>query len=151
MSRIHSSHRGKASSRRPYPAANPTWAGLDKEEAQEEILRLAKGGASPAQIGLQLRDTHGVPSSRLLTGKRLTAYLEENGVKAPIPEDLSALLRRVVHLQQHLVRHPADLANLRGLHLMESKIRRLSRYYRQRGRLPVDWRYSSETAALMVQ
>lgn len=151
MSRIHSSHRGKASSRRPFPSALPSWVPLDKDEVEEEVLRLAKTGTSPAQIGLTLRDTFGVPSTRQLTGKRLTAFLEEKGTKPAIPEDLSALLKRVVHLQQHLERHPKDLSNRRGLALIESKIRRLSRYYRRGGRLPTDWRYSSETAALMVQ
>ena len=151
MSRIHSSHRGKASSRRPYPASLPSWVPLDKDEVEEEVLRLAKGGTSPAQIGLTLRDTFGVPSTRLLTGKRLTAFLEEKGTKPQLPEDLAALLKRVVHLQQHLEHHPKDLSNQRGLSLMESKIRRLSRYYRRRGRLPPEWRYSSASAALMVQ
>lgn len=151
MSRLHSSHRGKASSRRPYPASLPSWVPLDKDEVAEEVLRLAKSGTAPAQIGLTLRDTFGVPSTRLLTGKRLTTFLQENGVKAALPEDLAALLKRVVHLQQHLERHPKDLSNRRGLNLIESKIRRLSRYYRNSGRLPADWRYSSETAALMAQ
>ncbi|MDE1820555.1 MAG: 30S ribosomal protein S15 [Euryarchaeota archaeon] len=151
MSRLHSSHRGKASSRRPFPVALPSWVPLDKDEVEEEVLRLAKAGTTPSQIGLSLRDTYGVPSTRLLTGKRLTAFLEEKGTKPTLPEDLSALLKRVVHLQQHLEHHPKDLSNRRGLNLIESKIRRLSRYYRKRGRLPAEWRYSSETAALMVQ
>jgi small subunit ribosomal protein S15 len=151
MSRIHSSNRGKASSRRPYPAALPSWVTLDKDEVEEEVLRRAKAGMPPAQIGMQLRDALGVPSTRLLTGKRLTAFLAEKGVTPTLPEDLSALLKRVVHLQQHLERHPHDLSNRRGLNLTESKIRRLSRYYRKQGRLPADWRYSSDSAALMVQ
>ncbi len=151
MSRLHSSHRGKASSRRPYPAALPSWVPLDKDEVEEEVLRLAKSGTSAAQIGLALRDTYGVPSTRLLTGKKLTAFLGEKGVKPALPEDLAALLKRVVHVQQHLEKNPKDLSNRRGLNLIESKIRRLSHYYRQRGRLPPEWRYSSETAALMVQ
>ena len=72
-------------------------------------------------------------------------------MKPGLPEDLAALLKRVVHLQQHLERHPKDLSNRRGLNLIESKIRRRAHYYRRQGRLPADWRYSSATAALMVQ
>lgn len=151
MSRIHSSNRGKASSRRPYPATLPSWVPLDKEEVEEEVLRLAKAGTPPAQIGLALRDTFGVPSTRLLTGKRLAAFLAEKGVKPAVPEDMAALLKRVVHLQAHLERHPRDLSNRRGINLIESKIRRLAHYYKRTGELPADWHYSSETAALMVQ
>ena len=86
-----------------------------------------------------------------MTGKRLAVVLAEAGVKPEIPDDLQALLKRVVHLQRHLATHPTDLANRRGLTLMESRIRRLARYYRQRRKIPESWRYSAAGAALQVE
>ena len=151
MSRIHSGHRGRAASHRPYPAVLPSWVPLDTDEVVEEALKLVKGGASVAQAGMALRDSFGVPSTRLLTGKKLTPVLRERGVAPQLPEDLAALLRRVVHLQQHLEKHPADLSNRRGLTLIEARIRRLARYYRQRKVLPADWHYTAATAALQVE
>jgi small subunit ribosomal protein S15 len=151
MSRIHSRHRGRAGSHKPYPATLPSWIPLDKEEVVEEVVKLAKGGASAAQIGATLRDTNGIPSVRLLTGRRMGELLRDKGLSPQLPEDLAALLRRVVHLQQHLARHPKDLSNRRGLQLMEARIQRLARYYRKRRILPPDWQYSSETAALQVE
>ncbi len=151
MSRLHSSHRGRSASHRPYPASLPAWVPLDKEEVVEEAVKLSQTGLSPARIGLTLRDTHGVPSVRLVTGQRMVPLLKSKGQAGALPEDLAALLQRVVHLQQHLERHPKDLSNRRGLSLVESKIRRLSHYYRRRGVLPADWRYRAETAALQVQ
>ncbi len=151
MSRIHSGRKGRSGSHRPYPASNPAWVALSSEEVTEEAVKLAKGGASSAQVGTVLRDSMGVPSSRLVTGKRLSVLLKENGVKPELPEDLAALLKRVVHLQRHLVTHPKDLSNRRGLSLMESRIRRLARYYKQHKVIPESWRYTSAGAVLQVE
>jgi len=151
VSRIHSGRKGRAGSHRPYPLTRPEWVTVASEELVSQAVQLAKGGRSAAQVGLALRDGQGVPSSRAVTGKRLGVVLAEAGVKPEVPDDLQALLKRVVHLQRHLTAHPGDLANRRGLTLMESRIRRLARYYRQRRRLPEGWRYSSASAALQVE
>ncbi len=151
MSRIHSRRKGRAGSHRPYPFTAPTWAGLDREEIAEEALKLAKGGASSAHVGTVLRDSYGVASVRAATGERLTKLLAKKGVKPELPEDLQALLKRVVHLQRHLETHPKDLSNHRGLTLLESRIRRLAHYYRQTKLLPEKWSYTSATAVLQVE
>jgi small subunit ribosomal protein S15 len=151
MSRIHSGRKGRAGSHKPYPLTRPEWVTVSSEEVVSQAVQLAKGGRSAAQVGLQLRDGLGVPGTRALTGKRLGALLAEAGVKPEIPDDLQALLKRVVHLQNHLKGHPNDLANRRGLNLMESRIRRLARYYRQHKRISESWRYSAAGAALQVE
>ncbi len=151
MSRIHSGRKGKAGSHRPYPLTKPEWVSLSTEEVVTQAVQLVKTGVTPAQVGQTLRDSYGVPSIRAVAGKRLAAVLAENGVRPEIPEDLQALLKRIVHLQRHLETHPKDLANRRGLSLMESRIRRLARYYRQRRRIPENWRYSAAGAALQVE
>ncbi len=151
MSRIHSGRKGKSGSHRPYPLTKPEWVSVSSEEVVAQAVQLAKTGVPAAQVGQNLRDSFGVPSVRAITGKRLVPLLAENGLRPDIPDDLQALLKRVVHLQRHLQTHPKDLANRRGLSLMESRIRRLARYYRQRRRIPENWRYSAAGAALQVE
>ena len=151
MSRIHSGHKGRAGSHRPYPPTRPAWVTVSKEELAGQVVQLSKTGLSAAQVGLTLRDGYGVPSVRSVTGQRLGTLLKDNGVAPEIPDDLQALLKRVVHLQRHLETHPKDLSNRRGLTLMESRIRRLARYYRQRKRIPDTWRYTAAAAALQVE
>ncbi len=151
MSRVHTGRKGRAGSHRPYPLTKPEWVTVTTEEAVETAVQLAKAGRLSAQVGQVLRDSYGFPSARAVTGKRLGALLAENGVRPEIPEDLQALLKRVVHLQAHLKSHPKDLSNHRGLSLMESRIRRLARYYRQRRRIPENWRYSAASVALQVE
>lgn len=151
MSRIHSGRKGRSGSHRPYPLTKPAWVTAEADETREQAVRLAKTGMSPALVGLTLRDGYGVPSIRAVTGKRMQPLLRENGVSADLPEDLQALLQRVVHLQRHLTAHPNDRSNRRGLTLIESRIRRLARYYRRRRTLPEDWRYTSARAVLQVE
>ncbi|HEV2316520.1 MAG TPA: 30S ribosomal protein S15 [Thermoplasmata archaeon] len=151
MSRIHSGRKGRSGSTRPYPLAKPTWVSLDADEITEEAVKLAKTGLNSAQVGTTLRDTYGVPSVRAVTGRRLSTLLAEKGIKQDLPEDLQALLKRVVHLQRHLTQHPHDTSNQRGLSLMESRIRRLAHYYRRRKVLPENWSYTAASAVLQVE
>jgi len=151
VSRIHSGRKGRAGSHRPYPLQKPSWVTATTEEVVAQATQMVKAGRSPAQVGQVLRDSYGVPSVRAVTGQRLGAILAAHGQTAEIPDDLQALLKRVVHLQRHLATHPNDLSNRRGLSLMESRIRRLARYYRQQGRIPEGWRYSAAGAALQVE
>lgn len=151
MSRIHSGRKGRAGSKRPYPLTNPGWVPLDAEEVTEEAVKLAQGGLPRAQVGTILRDSYGVPSVRAATGHRLHELLAEKGITPDLPEDLQALLKRVVHLQRHLAQHPYDHSNRRGLQLMESRIRRLALYYRRRGTLPEHWSYTAASAVLQVE
>lgn len=151
MARLHAHRKGKSGSTRPFLKENPKWAGMEKAEIEETILRLHQEGLSAASIGVRLRDAHGIPSVRLATGRSLHEVLRSKGAKFPIPEDLASLMRRAADLQTHLKDHRKDLSNRRGLQLIESKIRRLSRYYKDRGVLPAEWEYSMKLAELQVK
>lgn len=152
MGRIHTGRRGRSGSKRPTRKGGaPSWQGLDRDEIVETIVKLARDGKTGAYIGLVLRDRYAVPSVRQATGKPLQAILEENGLRSEIPEDLQNLMKHALRLREHVRENPKDLHNGRGLHLMESRIRRLARYYREKGRLPPDWTYSLQTAELMVE
>lgn len=151
MSRIHSGRKGRAGSHRPYPRSKPAWVTMSEGDVVTEAAKLAKGGLSGAQVGAVLRDSYGIPSVHAVTGQRMQDLLAAQGIRPELPEDLQALLKRVVHLQRHLRTHPKDNANHRGLSLMESRIRRLARYYRLRKKLPENWSYTATTAVLQVE
>ena len=112
--------------------------------------KLSKEGLSTAEIGLQLRDSHGIPSVKLATGKSVSELLRDGGVAPELPEDLVNLMRKAVRLGEHLERNSRDVHNRRALQLTESKILRLVRYYRGSGRLEADWKYSLASAKLLV-
>ncbi len=151
MARIHAKRKGQHGSTRPLLAKNPEWVPLEADEVAEQVVKLRGEGLSKAAIGARLRDQYGVPSVRLATGKTVTEILKAKGLTHDLPEDLSSLMQRAVDLQVHLKTNPRDLSNKRGLSLIESKIRRLSRYYKGEGVLAPDWDYSRTLAELQVK
>ena len=86
-----------------------------------------------------------------LNARDITAIMKENNVMSSLPEDLSNLMRRAITLNVHLKNNRGDVANARGLQLIEARIRRLERYYKDNGVLPADWKYSINTAELMLK
>jgi small subunit ribosomal protein S15 len=151
MARLHAKRKGKSGSTRPFLKSSPEWVALEKAEIEETVLRLHQEGLSTAAIGIRLRDAYGVPSVRLVTGKSMTQILKEKNVKLTTPEDLASLIRRAASLQPHFQEHKKDLSNKRGLQLIESKIRRLAKYYKAEGILPADWDYAAKLAELQVK
>ena len=149
MARIYARKRGKSGSTKPLIPAQ--WVSYSAEEVERLVVKLAKDGLQPAQIGLVLRDQYGIPSVRALAKKSLTKILGDNKLLPKIPQDLFNLLVKAVRLRAHLDKNKRDVHSRRGLELLESKIRRLVKYYVGSGKLPEDWRYDPESAKLIVE
>jgi small subunit ribosomal protein S15 len=151
MSRMHASRRGRSGSKRPLVDKTPGWVQQSPDEVKDLVAKMAGEGVSMAKIGLILRDQYAVPNVMLVTGKSMKEICAEKGIKAELPEDLSALMRRAVSLNGHIKNNPKDRHNIRGMQLVESKIRRLVKYYKREGILPKGWSYSIATAALQIE
>ncbi len=149
MARMYARKRGRSGSTRPLVKAG--WVKYGKGEVEGLVVKLAKDGLPPAMIGTVLRDQYGIPSVRDITGKKIKKILEEKGLAPEVPEDLLNLMKRAVNLRNHLEVHRKDLHSKRGLELIESKIRRLGKYYIRKGVLPENWKYDPERAKLLVK
>lgn len=68
MGRLHSKGKGISASAVPYSRAAPAWLKTTPEQVYEQIAKLARKGATPSQIGVILRDSHGVAQVKLVTG-----------------------------------------------------------------------------------
>ena len=132
-------------------ANKPEWVEYSTEEIEELILKLTKEGNSTSKIGIILRDQYGIPDVKLITGQKITKILEKHDQGLEYPEDLMNLIRRAVNIRDHLGENPKDLHTRRGLRIIESKIRRLVKYYTREGVLPEGWRYDPRSAALLVK
>jgi small subunit ribosomal protein S15 len=71
-------------------------------------------------------------------------------MESAIPEDLRDLMIKALGLRRHLGENKNDLHNKRQLHLIESKIRRLVRYYTGNGKLPAGWVYKPENTEILL-
>ena len=112
------------------------------------MVQLSKDGLGPSEIGLKLRDQHGIPLVKPIVGKSVTDILAENNIRSEMPEDLDQLVKKALGLQKHLKVHNSDHRNVRSLELVEAKIHRLSKYYKSIGRLPKNWKYAAVIAQL---
>ena len=147
MARTHAHTHGKSHSIRPTSKNAPSWA-MEGQEITKSIVDFGKDGMSASEIGLRLRDEFAVPLVKPIIGKTITQILEENDIKRTMPEDLEKLVRKALGLQKHLNIHNSDKRNVRSLELIESKIHRLSRYYKSIGKVSKDWKYASVIAKL---
>jgi small subunit ribosomal protein S13e len=142
--------KGISSSALPYRRTPPSWLKTSPEEVCDMIRKLAKKGMTPSQIGVLLRDSHGIPQVRFVTGNKVLRILKSSGLAPEIPEDLYHLIKKAVAVRKHLERNRKDKDSKFRLILIESKIHRLARYYKRAGQLPPNWKYESATASTLV-
>lgn len=139
--------KGRSHSTRPVSKRSPSWCKYTHEEVEALVIKLAKEGHPPSRIGTILRDQYAIPLVKPITGKTITQILKESEMAPSIPEDLQNLLKKAARLHAHLEKNRKDLHNKHALQLVESKIRRLASYYKERGVLPSNWKYEPKHAS----
>jgi small subunit ribosomal protein S13e len=150
MGRMHSNGKGMADSALPYKRTPPSWLKTTSHDVTEHVTKLAKKGLMPSQIGVILRDSHGVAQVKSVTGQKILRLLKANGLAPTLPEDLYHLIKKAVSMRKHLERNRNDKDSKFRLILVESRIHRIARYYKTARALPPNWRYESATASTLV-
>jgi len=125
------------------------WVKYEKDEIEKLILKLAKEGHSNAKIGLILRDQYGIP--RVREFKIKLKKVVETQQKPEVPEDMFNLMKQAVNLHRHMRDNKSDAKGTHGLEYIESKIRRLGKYYVKKKTLKKGWKYDIEQAKLLVK
>ena len=123
---MHSKGKGISASALPYRRSQPSWSKITPEEVSEQIFKLARRGLTPSQIGVVLRDSHGVPQVKFVTGNKILRILrttgesslsreetsgcscETIGLGPSLPEDLYHLIKKAVSVRKHLERNRGD-------------------------------------------
>ena len=155
MARMYARRRGRSGSTRPFSfrlmETVPEWVEMTAEEVERKVVELYERGVTTSEIGTILRDRYGVPSVVLVTGEKITAILKGKNIAGEIPEDLLNLMRKALRVRKHVEVNKKDIHNKRSLHLTESKIRRLVKYYRREKVLPEEWQYKPEIAEFIMR
>ncbi|KAI4589254.1 hypothetical protein MJG53_003662 [Ovis ammon polii x Ovis aries] len=136
MGRTHAPGKGLSQSALPYHHSIPTWLKLTSDDVKEQIYKLAKKGLTLSQIGVILRDSHGVAQVRFVTGNKILRILKSKGLAPDLPEDLYHLIKKAVAVRKHLERNRKDKDVKFRLILIESRIHRFARYYKTKRVLP---------------
>lgn len=86
MGRLHSNGKGISDSALPYSRTAPAWLKTTPGQVEEQICRLARKGVTPSQIGVVLRDSHGIAQVRIVTGmeSNLSTSSHEKSLANPL-------------------------------------------------------------------
>jgi hypothetical protein len=95
VGRMHTPGKGISSSALPYSRRAPSWLKTTSTDVVDQIHKLARRGMTPSQIGVVLRDSHGIPQVRFVTGNKILRILKSGGLAPEIPEDLYHLIKKV--------------------------------------------------------
>lgn len=151
MARIHARKKGKSGKgKKHFPREVPADFSMSSAEVETLVEKYAKEGMHPAKIGLVLKKEHNVPDIKAVTGKTVAKIMKEKKHELEFPADLMDLIKTSVGMRKHLEKNASDIHNKTNLRKIESKIRRLVKYYNETGRLN-NWKYDAKTAALMVR
>ncbi len=147
---MHSRKKGKSKSKKPVKKV-PSWAPFKGKDVEKLVIKYAKADKSTSEIGMILRDSYGINSVKTLTGKKITGILEEKELTKELPEDLLNLVRKMVEIKRHLEKNRQDQTAKRGFLLTDSKIRRLTKYYKSTKKLPADWKLDMSRLKIYVE
>ena len=147
---MHSKGHGISKRCLPYRKNPPSWVQISAKDLTEQIVKMAKRGQTPSQIGVVLRDQYGIPQVKGVTGSKILRILKVAGEAPTLPEDLYHLIKKAVNVRGHLEKFRADRDAKFRLICTESRIHRLARYYRNVKCLRPTWRYVSKKADTLI-
>ena len=151
MARMMSHKKGKSGSKKPIKKGSYSWMSYKPKEIELLVFKLGKEGNTTSQIGMILRDTYGIPDVKSILKLSISDILEKKDLLPALPENLTALIKRVIDLQKHMEANKKDVVAKRGLMYTESKIRRLIKYYKRTNKLAPDWKYDPKRVRLLLE
>uniref|UniRef100_H3BBR9 Small ribosomal subunit protein uS15 n=1 Tax=Latimeria chalumnae TaxID=7897 RepID=H3BBR9_LATCH len=151
MGRMHAPGKGLSQSALPYRRSVPTWLKLTSDDVKEQIYKLAKKGLTPSQIGVILRDSHGVAQVRFVTGNKILRILKSKGLAPDLPEDLYHLIKKAVAVRKHLERNrKVKLQTIFNLYWASSETHKINIHFYVCLFLFPSFRSESSTASALV-
>ena len=149
MAKLHTKKKGKSGSRKF--KGGSSLVEMSKDEIEKIVLDLYRSGTAPSVIGHIMRDQYAIGSVKESTGRSIVQIVRGASGKTEFPENLSNLMKKAVRVRTHLDKNKSDLHTRVKLQSIESKIRRLGKYYAKKGVLPKDWKYDSAKAAIQFK
>ena len=128
----------------------PSWLTVDEKSVNDAVVELARKKTRLSDIGMILRDKYGVPDIKLVTGKGLKETITDMGIQMDLPDDLRDMMIKALRLHEHLDKNKKDMRAKRDVVVTESRIKSLAQYYIKKNVLPSNWRYSVDTAKLLI-
>lgn len=93
-------------------SSKPSWVKMKSSELEKIVVELAKAGKTPAEIGLFLRDQHGIPKAKLL-GKKISKILDDADVD--YKDEGKIMASTIDNLKKHFAKNKHDYSASRAL------------------------------------
>jgi ribosomal protein S15P/S13E len=107
----------------------PVWLKFSQKDIEEIVLKLAKQGLTPEKIGLTLRDSYGIPTTKL-SGKKISQILKENNLYKDAT--LINLEKKQQLIKKHLEKNKQDKKTKRALTIITARISKLKKYKKRK-------------------
>ena len=107
----------------------PAWLKFTDKDVEAIVVKLAKKGLTSEKIGLALRDTYGVPKTKLL-GKKISKILKENELYHDA--NLINLEKKKGQMKRHLEKNKQDKKTRRALMILMARIAKLKKYKKRK-------------------
>ena len=80
--------KGISRSAKPYRRSAPSWLKATAPNVVDQITKMAKKGHTPSQIGVILRDSHGIAQVKAVTGSKILRIMKSQGESPCLQSDL---------------------------------------------------------------
>ena len=117
--------KGKSKKTKTIDKEKPVWLKFNEKDVEAITLKLAKQGLTSEKIGLVLRDSYGIPTTKVL-GKKISQILKEN--KLYEDATLKNLEKKQETIRKHLEKNKQDKRTRRALTIISARIAKLKKY-----------------------
>lgn len=107
----------------------PSWLKITQKELETVIIKLAKQGLTTEKIGLVLRDSYGIPKTKLL-GTKISKVLKEKGLYKDA--NLTNLNNKKEGITKHLEKNKQDKRAKRAFTIIRARISKLQKYNKRK-------------------
>ncbi|CAN0865468.1 40S ribosomal protein S13, partial [Linum grandiflorum] len=132
--------KGISASALPYKRTPPSWLKISSQDVRAQIVIYCLSVLTPSQIGVILRDSHGIAQVRSVTGSNILRILKASGEFYLFHCDCLFLLLGGGFACKMAVAIRKDKDPKFRLILVEIGIHRLARYYNNTKKLPPVWK-----------
>jgi len=107
----------------------PVWMKFTEKDIEAIVVKLAKQGLTSEKIGLELRDSYGIPTTRI-TGKKVGQILKENNLY----KDTTAvnLDKKQQLITKHLKKNKQDKRAKLALTIISARISKYEKYKKRK-------------------
>jgi len=107
----------------------PVWLKLTEKDMEAIVVKLAKQGLTSEKIGLELRDTYGIPTTKVY-GKKVSDILKKHNFDKDAT--MTNLEKKQESIKKHLGGNKQDKRSVRAFTIISARMAKLKKYKKRK-------------------